>query len=317
MHTPTRHDTLEANQDGPSSLARDYATDPAVLDEMIEADGSLRPHWRQFISMLDELGPSELGQRWEQAKRLIHENGVTHNVYGDPSGLDRPWSLDFIPLLIPFNQWDLVCAGLIQRAQLLDRLLADLYGPAETILSGLLPPELLWANPGFLRPCHGMKLPHNRWLHLYSADLVRMQDGQYAVLNDRTQAPSGAGYSLENRIVLSRAQPSVFRQCNVPRLAPFFVSLREPLASLAPANQGNPRVVLLTPGPYNETYFEHSYLARYLGYSLVEGNDLTVRDTIVYMKTLGGLQRVDVILRRVDDNFCDPLELLPDSFLGV
>ncbi len=200
---------------------------------------------------------------------------------------------------------------------LLDRLLADLYGPAETVYSGILPPELLWANPGFLRSCHGIRLPKNRWIHLYAADLARTEDGRYEVLSDRTQAPSGAGYSLENRIVLSRALPSVFRQCNVQRLAPFFVSLRETLAELAPANHENPRIVLLTPGPYNETYFEHSFLARYLGYALVQGNDLTVRDTIVYMKTLGGLQRVDVILRRVDDNFCDPLELFPDSYLGV
>jgi uncharacterized circularly permuted ATP-grasp superfamily protein/uncharacterized alpha-E superfamily protein len=317
MQGPIPPDSIETDHTVARSFAGNYSIDPSFPDEMMQPDGSIRPYWQEFVSMLDDLQPEELRQRREHARRLIHENGVTHNVYGDPSGLDRPWSLDFIPLLIPFNQWDVVCAGLIQRAHLLDRLLADLYGPAETVLSGLLPPELLWANPGFLRPCHGIRLPLNRWLHLYSADLVRMEDGQYAVLNDRTQAPSGAGYSLENRIVLSRAQPSVFRQCNVHRLAPFFVSLRETLASLAPANQGNPRVVLLTPGPYNETYFEHSYLARYLGYSLVEGNDLTVRDTIVYMKTLGGLQRVDVILRRVDDNFCDPLELLPNSFLGV
>jgi uncharacterized circularly permuted ATP-grasp superfamily protein/uncharacterized alpha-E superfamily protein len=317
MQGPIPPDSVETDQAVAPGFAGNYAIDPAFPDEMIQPDGSIRPYWKEFVSMLDELRPEELRQRREHALRLIHENGVTHNVYGDPSGLDRPWSLDFIPLLIPANQWDVVCAGLIQRAHLLDRLLADLYGPAETVFNGLLPPELLWANPGFLRPCHGAKLPHNRWLHLYAADLVRMESGEYAVLTDRTQAPSGAGYSLENRIVLSRALPSVFRQCNVQRLAPFFVSLRETLASLAPANHGNPRVVLLTPGPYNETYFEHSYLARYLGYSLVQGNDLTVRDTIVYMKTLGGLQRVDVILRRVDDNFCDPLELYPGSYLGV
>jgi len=298
-------------------FAGNYSLHPSFLDEMMQPDGSIRPYWKEFVSQLDDLRPEELRQRWEHARRLIHENGVTHNVYGDPNGLDRPWILDFIPLLIPFHQWDVVCEGLVQRARLLDRLLADLYGPAETVFRGILPPELLWANPGFLRPCHGMKLPRNRWLHLYAADLVRTDDGQYAVLTDRTQAPSGAGYSLENRIVLSRALPSVFRQCNVQRLAPFFVSLRETLASLAPANNENPRVVLLTPGPYNETYFEHSYLARYLGYSLVQGNDLTVRDTMVYMKTLGGLQRVDVILRRVDDDFCDPLELYPDSYLGI
>jgi uncharacterized circularly permuted ATP-grasp superfamily protein/uncharacterized alpha-E superfamily protein len=160
-------------------------------------------------------------------------------------------------------------------------------------------------------------VPQGRWLHLYSADLVRNEIGQFEVLSDRTQAPSGAGYTLENRIVLSRALPSVYRECKVQRLAPFFVSLRETLTGLAPANHENPRIVLFTPGPYNETYFEHSFLARYLGYTLVQGNDLTVRDTIVYMKTLGGLQRVDVILRRVDDNFCDPLELYPDSYLGV
>jgi len=314
---PTSHDILDANQGGPPGIVRGYEADSAVLDEMINADGSLRPYWRQFFSMLDELGPTELRQRWDQAKRLIHENGVTHNVYGDSSGLDRPWSLDLIPLLIPSEQWNRVSSGLIQRARLFDALLKDLYGPAKTITEGFLPPELVWANPGFLRPCHDIRLPHDRWLYLYAADLVRNSAGQYEVLTDRTQAPSGAGYSLENRIVLSRALPTMFRQCNVERLAPFFGALRDSLTSLSPANRDNPRVVLLTPGPYNETYFEHSYLARYLGYSLVQGNDLTVRDNKVFLKTLGGLQRVDVILRRVDDGFCDPVELYAGSYLGV
>ena len=204
-----------------------------------------------------------------------------------------------------------------QRARLLDLLLADLYGPATCVAEGLLPPELLHANPGFLRPCHGITPPRGQWLHLYGADLIRCADGQLRVFTDRTQAPSGAGYTLENRIVLSRVLPNVFRQCNVLRLAPFFIALRRTLAALAPANRENPRVVLLTPGPYNETYFEHVYLARYLGYALVQGNDLTVRDGLVYLKTLGGLQRIDVILRRVDDDFCDPLELYSRSFLGV
>ena len=317
MQGPTIPGSIETERSQRRGFADNYGIDSPFPDEMMRPDRSLRPHWREFVSLLDELKPEEFRQRRELARRLIHQNGVTHNVYGDPNGLDRPWSLDFIPLLIPVAQWNVVCDGLIQRARLLDRLLADLYGPAETIFSGLLPPELLWANPGFLRPCHGVRLPRNRWLHLYAADLVRTDNGQYEVLSDRTQAPSGAGYSLENRIVLSRALPSAFRQYNVQRLAPFFVSLRETLKELAPTNHDNPRIVLLTPGPYNETYFEHSFLARYLGYTLVQGNDLTVRDTMVYMKTLGGLQRVDVILRRVDDNFCDPLELLPDSYLGV
>jgi uncharacterized circularly permuted ATP-grasp superfamily protein/uncharacterized alpha-E superfamily protein len=298
-------------------FAGDYKLALDSPDEMIAADGSLRPHWRQFVSLLDELGPTELRHRWDQARRMIHANGVTHNIYGDPNGLERPWSLELIPLLIAAEEWERLSRGLAQRARLLNRLLADIYGPAETIFGGLLPPELVWANPGFLRACHDIRVPQDRWLHSYAADLVRTPDGGFHVLSDRTQAPSGAGYSLENRIVTSRALPGIFRECSVERLAPYFAAMRESLGSLATANFENPRIVLLTPGPYNEAYFEHSYLSRYLGYPLVQGNDLTVRDANVYLKTLGGLQRVDVILRRVDDDFCDPLELYADSHLGV
>jgi uncharacterized circularly permuted ATP-grasp superfamily protein/uncharacterized alpha-E superfamily protein len=298
-------------------FAADYAVGTTGADEMVEPDGSLRPHWRMFVSQLDDLGPEELPRRWEQARRLIRENGITHNVYGDPDGLDRPWNLDMIPLLVPEAEWRIVSEALQQRATLLDTLLMDLYGPGSAVSEGLLPPELLYCNPGFLRACHGVILPRGQWLHLYAADLIRSTDGQYRVLCDRTQAPSGAGYSLENRIVLSGILPNVFRQSNVQRLAPFFIALRRTLTSLARTNVENPRVVLLTPGPYNETYFEHAYLARYLGYTLVQGNDLTVRDGRVYLKTLGELQRVDVILRRVDDDFCDPLELYAKSYLGV
>jgi uncharacterized circularly permuted ATP-grasp superfamily protein/uncharacterized alpha-E superfamily protein len=284
---------------------------------MTEPDGSLRPHWAPFVSMMDDLGPAEVVSRWEQARRLIRENGITHNIYGAPDGMSRPWTLDLIPLLITAAEWNAVGNALSQRARLLNLLLTDLYGPAESVTRGLLPPELLYANPWFLRPLHGITPPLGQWLHFYAADFVRCADGAFRVLADRTQNPSGAGYCLENRIVLNRALPTVFRQCNVYRLAPFFIALRNALVRLAPNNQDNPRVVLLTPGPYNETYFEHAYLARYLGYTLVQGNDLTVRDCRVYLKTLSGLQRVDVILRRVDDDFCDPLELHSASFLGV
>ena len=301
----------------PRGFAAGYAARQGGCDEMVEPDGALRPHWRMLVNLLDDLGPDEILRRWEQAKRLIRENGITHNVYGDPNGLDRPWNLDLIPLLVSSAEWKEVADGLIQRAHVLDALLADLYGPARCVAEGLLPPELLHANPGFLRALNGVLLPQKRWLHLYSADLVRLADGRFRVLNDRTQSPSGAGYCLENRIVLSSVLPTAFRECNVYRLAPFFMALRQTLKSLAPANRENPRVVLLTPGPYNETYFEHAYLARYLGYSLVQGNDLTVRDSLVYLKTLSGLQRVDVILRRVDDDYCDPLELYQHSYLGV
>lgn len=297
-------------------FAQSYAPGEAY-DEMMEPDGALRPHWRMFVSMLDDLGPEELQRRWVDAKRLIHDNGITHNVYGDASGLERPWNLDSVPLLTEQATWDKLSVDLVQRGLLLDKLLADLYGPRRVISEGLLPAELVYTSHAFLRPCRGLELPTDRWLHLYAADLVRTPDGGFSVLSDRTQAPFGAGYTLENRIVLSRVLPNVFRQCNVQRLAPFFVALRRTLSGLAPSNRDNPRVVLLTPGPYSETYFEHAYLARYLGYTLVQGNDLTVRDARVFLKTLGGLQRVDVILRRVDDDFCDPLELHGGSYLGV
>jgi len=298
-------------------LAGQYAPGFPGADEMLEADGALRPHWRSFVSMMDDLGADEVMSRWEQARGVIRENGITHNIYGEPDGMARPWMLDLVPLLIPEREWNGIGDALVQRARLLNSLMADLYGPAESVSAGLLPMELVYANPWFLRPMHGIRPPQGKWLHFYAADLVRCADGAFRVFADRTQNPSGAGYCLENRIVLNRAVPTVFRQCNVHRLAPFFMSLQSTLAGLAQSNQDNPRVVLLTPGPYNETYFEHAYMARYLGYTLVQGNDLTVRDCRVYLKTLSGLQRVDVILRRVDDDFCDPLELHGGSYLGV
>jgi uncharacterized circularly permuted ATP-grasp superfamily protein/uncharacterized alpha-E superfamily protein len=277
----------------------------------------VRAHWRGFFEQMDRIGLGEVRRRWEEVKHLIRENGVTYNVYGDPRGLERPWELDPVPFLIAPGEASLIESGLIQRGRLLDALLADVYGPQAVLKEGVLPAELILAHRGFLRPCHGLAVPGNRRLHIYAVDLGRAPDGSIFVLNDRTQAPSGAGYALENRIVLSRMLPEAFRDCRVQRLALYFRTLRETLRAIAPRNRENPRVVLLTPGPYNETYFEHAYLARYLGYTLVEGADLTVRDNRVYMKLLEGLQPVDVILRRLDDSYCDPLELRGDSFLGI
>ena len=296
---------------GPGYIGRD-----GLWDEMA-TPGGVRPIWQQLLRALDELSLPELLRRWEEAQQLIHENGVTYNVYGDPRGLERPWQLDPIPLLISPEDAQTIEAGLIQRARLLELVLSDLYGPQRLLSEGILPPELVYANPGFLLPCRGMPLAGNHFLHLYAANLGRSTDGTFWVLRDRTQSPSGAGYALENRIVLSRMLPDVFGDFRVQRLALFFRSLRDSLRAIAPRKGDNPRVVLLTPGPYNETYFEHAYLARYLGYTLVEGSDLTVCDNRVYLKLLGGLQPVDVIFRRVDDDYCDPLELRPDSYLGV
>jgi uncharacterized circularly permuted ATP-grasp superfamily protein/uncharacterized alpha-E superfamily protein len=286
-----------------------------AYDEM-SADGvTPRPHWARIMKSFRAIGPAELGRRWERAERRIRENGVTYNIYGDPLGANRPWKIDIVPFLIPAEEWRYLEAGIVQRARLLSRILEDLYGSQELLAEGHFPPELLFANPAFLRPLVGVRVPAHSYLHMLAVDLARSPDGQWWVLSDRAQAPSGSGYSLENRTIVSDVLPDIFRKSNVQRLAPFFRAQRDALISLSQRN--NPRIVLLTPGPRNETYFEHSYIARYLGFTLVAGADLTVRDRSVYLKTVDGLERVDVILRRVDDSFCDPLELRSDSLLGV
>jgi uncharacterized circularly permuted ATP-grasp superfamily protein/uncharacterized alpha-E superfamily protein len=298
-------------------LSTSYPQTAGVYDEMSAAPGVLRPHWNVFINSLSEIGEQELGRRWKTARQRIRENGVTYNVYGDPLGMDRPWNLDAIPLMISPSEWSQLETGLIQRARLLNLILADLYGPQQLLRGGLIPPALVFGNPGFRRPCHGVRVAGNTYLHLLAVDLARGPDGDWWVISDRTQAPSGAGYALENRIVMAETFPDLFREFQVKRLASFFRSFRDTLLRLSPIKRDNPRVVLLTPGPFNETYFEHSYLARYLGFTLVQGGDLTVRDNRVFLKTLEGLKQVDVILRRLDDSFCDPIELRSDSFLGV
>jgi uncharacterized circularly permuted ATP-grasp superfamily protein/uncharacterized alpha-E superfamily protein len=282
----------------------------------LSADGvTPRPHWANLMDSLREIGPEELGRRWGRAERRIRENGITYNIYSDPLGANRPWKIDVVPFLISADEWRFIEAGIIQRARLLSLLLEDLYGSQTLLANGHFPAALLFANPAFLRPMVGVRVPAHSYLHMLAVDLARSPDGQWWVLSDRTQAPSGSGYALENRTIVSDVLPDLFRDSNVLRLAPFFRAQREALTALAECN--NPRIVLLTPGPYNETYFEHSYIARYLGFTLVEGADLTVRDRRVYLKTVDGLEQVDVILRRVDDSFCDPLELRSDSLLGV
>ena len=253
----------------------------------------------------------------ETCERLVHEQGITYNVYGDPRGMERPWQVDPIPLVIAPEEWRTLEAGLIQRATLLNQILADCYGAQELIRSRWLSPAMVFAQPDFLRPCHNLRMPDDVFLHFYAADLARSPDGRWWVVSDRTQIPTGAGYALANRLVTSRVLPEPFRDHYVHRLAGFFRDAQNALARLAPRQADKARVVMLTPGPHNETYFEQAYLARYLGYMLVEGQDLTVRDNHVFLKTLSGLERVDVILRRVDDDFCDPLELRNDSILGV
>ena len=285
---------------------------------MLTSDGGVRPHWRKFFDHLDAVAPEDMRQRLEFVDRRIQENGVTYNVYADPSGSDRPWALDPLPLIIAPDEWAKISHAVEQRAKLLNAMLADLYGEQALLSEGLLPPSLVFGQHGYLWPCRGIKPIGGTWLHNYAVDLARSPDGQWWVIADRTQAPSGAGYALENRLVVSQVFPEMFRELHVQHLADFFHDQQDGLAALAPV-EGNeqPHIVLLTPGPYNETYFEHAYLSRYLGFPLVEGQDLTVRGETLYLKTLRGLERVHVILRRQDDDYCDPLELRGDSALGI
>ncbi len=295
-----------------------YAKPPTGYDEMCTGRGTVRKHWRYLISALDAMGPEVLQQRQRDTVRMLRSDGATYNVYGVDDGLNRTWQLDPVPLLVSSSEWAGIESGLMQRAELLNLILQDLYGPRSLIRKGLIPPDLVYADSGFQRPCVIAPPGRAPGLTLYAADLVRCVDGHFRVLKDRTQAPSGMGYALENRTVMSRLIPSLFRDSHPHRLAPFFRRLRESLAALAPAaGRDDPRVVIMTPGPHNETYFEHLYLSNYLDYTLIEGANLTVRDGRVWLRSVSGLAPVDVILRRVDDHYCDPLELRPDSLLGV
>lgn len=294
-----------------------YPLNAGTYHELLDGSGAVRAHWQRLFDQLQRSTPAQLIQRQALLARQIQENGVTYNVYADPKGADRPWELDLLPHVIAADEWQRLSAGIAQRARLLNAVLADLYGPQRLISAGLLPAELVFGHNNFLWPCQHVTTPEQTFLHLYAVDLARTPDGRWWVTADRTQAPSGAGYALENRTIVSRAFPELYRDLKVQHLAGFFRTLQETLARQAPCDDDAPLVVLLTPGRFNESYFEHLYLARQLGYPLVEGGDLTVRDATVYLKTLSGLRRVHAIMRRLDDDFCDPLELRTDSALGV
>ena len=298
-------------------LLSEYPQAHDRYDELFERPQTPREHWKPLIEQLAAWPAERMRERLHSVHSQVRENGVTYNVYADPQGADRPWELDLVPMILPQEEWSGIEAAVVQRATLLNRILVDVYGEQRLLREGLLPPALVHGHAGFLRPCRGAKPPGDVMLHLYASDIARSPDGQWWVIDDRTQAPSGAGYALENRIIISRAFPQLFRDLKVQHLARFFATLRDSLAHWAPQDRGAPLRVLLTPGPHNETYFEHAYLARYLGLPLGEGGDLTVRDGCVWLKTLSGLKRVHAILRRQDDDYCDPLELRSDSALGI
>src|SRR5664279_2162930 len=298
-------------------LLAGYAAPEGRFDELLAAPGRPRPHWDAFLRALAERSEREVSDTLSLTERQIREHGITYNVYADAQGVHRPWEVDPIPLVLPADEWATIAAGIEQRADLLNRVLGDLYGGQALLKNGAIPPQVIFGHRGFLAPAEGLRPVGGRHLMQYAADLARSPDGRWWVVGDRTQAPSGSGYALENRLVVSRVFPQMFRELPVQHLASFFEALRSSLLHWAPRGDGPTRIVLLTPGPYNETYFEHALLARYLGFALVEGSDLTVRDERVWLKTIDGLQRVHAIVRRQDDDYCDPLELRSDSALGI
>jgi uncharacterized circularly permuted ATP-grasp superfamily protein/uncharacterized alpha-E superfamily protein len=307
--------SAEPNNAGLAALVAGYRPLPGVFDEMMDAEGRVRAHWQPFLAMLGALGGDEINRRFAAADRYLRDSGVFYRVYEDAAGIERPWPLSHVPLIIEPGEWRQLVSGLTQRAELLEAVLADCYGPGTLAREGRLPAAVIAGNPEFLRPLVGVAPPGGAHLRFYAVDVGRGADGRWWVLGDRTQAPSGAGYAIENRLALSRAIPDIYRTTQVERVAAFFQALQAEIFALN--HRDDARACLLTPGPMNETYFEHAYLARYLGLLLVEGEDLSVEDDGVFIRTVSGLRRTEVLLRRIDADFADPLELNASSRLGA
>jgi uncharacterized circularly permuted ATP-grasp superfamily protein/uncharacterized alpha-E superfamily protein len=314
------------------SLLAQYGAAPDSFDELLDAARVPRAHWRAVLASLEHETPDLMRQRLEMVQHQVRENGVTYDLLAGAEGRQRAWELNVLPMILPHEEWNGIEAAVIQRATLLNKILADVYGPQNLLREGLLPPALVHGNAGFLRPCHGMRHVDGVALHFYAVDLARAPDGRWWVVADRTHGPSGAGYALENRAIMTPIFPDLLRELKVRSPAGFFRTVQDSLVhwgrlcaaggdAPAPLREGEmPLIVLLTAGAGAETYHEQAYLARYLGMPVVEGDDLTVRSGVVYLKTLDGLRRVHVIVRRVDDDACDPLELqnpLHGALLGV
>ena len=298
-------------------LVTAYLESSQGYDELADGAGGIRPHWLELADSYRRLGGSELLRRRDEIRLQLEQEGVTYNVGGDSSRPHRPWALDPAPLLLPVDEWLTIERGIQQRAELLDLVLRDLYGERRLLRSGLLPPAMILPDPQFSRACDGIRLPSEKQLVIAGVDLYRNGDGRWHTLGHRTQAPSGVAYALENRRVLSRVFPRLFPTAGVRQLGPFVRAFRAAVRSTAPLEVEDPSIVVLSPGSFSETAFEHASIAARLGYPLVEGSDLRVRQGKVWLKTVSDLVPVHVILRRVDALFCDPLELRTGSTLGV
>ncbi len=300
----------------PENSIRWYPSPEGVFDEVYSELGTPKPYWDYLVQSINTMGLIEIGNRKIRAQRMLRDDGATYNLNSLENN-PKTWSLDPIPMLISSDEWVSIETGLIERSEIFNLIFKDIYGEQELIRQGIIPAEVIYGHRGFLRQCHGLVPAQQQNLLLQAMDLVRMPNGEFTVVADRTQTPNGNGYALENRTVLSRALPSIFRDSHVHRLSHYFQTLRQSLISVASHLNTSPRIVMLTPGAQSRGYFEHTLLANYLGFNLVHGSDLTVRNGYVWIKALGGLERVDVIYRQVDDMLCDQVELSPDSAHGI
>lgn len=299
------------------ALFADYEPLRDSYDECVGHDGTVRPAWKPLVQYIDSMGRKAFEQMVAEGAALARESGATYNAVEEEGERTRPWELTFVPMAIEPTAWNRLEAALKQRVRILEAILDDLLGPQRLLRERVLPVELLLRNPEFLRTYHGLPKVAGVRLHIVATDMARDVDGSWWVTGDRTRAPSGLGYLVENRIVTSRSYTKLIRKNHIRRLAPFFMRLRQMLESLTPRPSINPRVAILTPGQKSYRYFEDTYLARYLGYTLVQGRDLAVRSGALNLKTLGGLLPIDVLWRHVSDEQCDPLELDPAAVEGV
>ncbi|MBV8630492.1 MAG: circularly permuted type 2 ATP-grasp protein [Silvibacterium sp.] len=297
-------------------LLRDYFLDEAY-DEMFAEDGSIRPHYVALLDLLSSLPKEELQRRKQSADVSFLMQGITFTVYGREEGTERIFPYDLIPRLVTGAEWEKIESGLTQRITALNLFLQDVYHEGKILAQGVIPCEVVYTCQHFRRQMRGLQVPRNVYVAVGGTDLLRLKTGEYVVLEDNLRVPSGVSYMLTNRRVMKRTLPYLFRNYGVRPIEHYPQALLSTLRSIAPEGRPEPTIVLLTPGVYNSAYFEHTYLARQMGIELVEGRDLVIHDNIVYMRTTGGLRRVDVIYRRVDDDFIDPLAFRPDSILGA
>lgn len=298
-----------------TALIGGYAPYPGVADELMEAKGRIRPVWRSFLDHLAALAPGEVAARIARGEQYLRDAGVFTRLYSAKDASERAWPLSPVPVLLPEADWQEIAAGLRQRADLLEAIVRDLYGPGRLVAEGQLPAALVASNPEWLRPMVGVEPRGGHFLHFIAFELGRSPDGSWLVLGDRTQAPSGAGFALENRVATSRIFPHFYPEANALRLAPFFRRFRDALNGMR--NGEESRVGILTPGPMNDTYYEHAYIARYLGFMLLEGEDMVVENGSLMVRTVAGLHPVSVLWRRLDASFADPVELDAGSHLGT